>query len=221
MTDFAAARINMVENQVRCNAVTDARLIAAMSSVPRELFVPDDRRGVAYMDEDVSLDDGQGAGRYLMQPRAFAKLAQLAEVQESDHVLDIGAGPGYSSAVLSRLARTVIALEVDEVLAATATTKLAELGASNVTVVTGRLNEGYAKGAPYDVIFLGGATPVAPENLFDQLKDGGRLVVVTGSGPAAHARIFIRAHGAISSRMAFDAKIHALPGFEVAESFVF
>ena len=217
MTDFAAARINMVENQVRCNAVTDARLIAAMSAVPRELFVPDDRRGVAYMDEDVSLDDG----RYLMQPRAFAKLAQLAEVQEDDHVLDIGAGTGYSSAVLSRLAKTVVAVEMDDALAAAAKTKLGELGASNVTVVTGRLSEGYVKAAPYDVIFFSGATPVAPENLFDQLKDGGRIVVVTGSGPAAHARIFIRAHGAISSRMAFDAKIHTLPGFEVAESFVF
>lgn len=221
MTDFAAARINMVENQVRCNAVTDARLIAAMSAVPRELFVPAERRGVAYMDEDVRLDDGAGAGRYLMQPRAFAKLAQLAEVQESDSVLDIGVGTGYSSAVLSRLAKSVVALEVDEALAAAATATLAELGASNVTVVTGRLGDGYAKAAPYDLIFFSGATPAAPENLLSQLKDGGRLVVVTGAGPAAHARIFIRAHGATSSRVAFDAKIHALPGFEVAESFVF
>ncbi|MEN6543142.1 protein-L-isoaspartate O-methyltransferase [Parvibaculum sp.] len=221
MTDFAAARINMVENQVRCNAVTDARLIAAMSAVPREQFVPAERRGVAYMDEDVRLDEGQGAGRYLMQPRAFAKLAQLADVQETDHVLDIGAGTGYSSAVLARLAKSVVALEVDEALAAAASANLAEAGASNVTVVTGGLGDGYAKAGPYDVIFLSGATPAAPENLLSQLKDGGRLVVVTGQGPAAHARIFIRAHGAVSSRVAFDAKVHALPGFEVAESFVF
>lgn len=221
MTDFAAARINMVENQVRCNAVTDARLIAAMSTMPRELFVPADRRGVAYMDEDVRLDEGQGAGRYMMQPRAFAKLAQLADVQEDDRVLDIGVGMGYSSAVLARLAKSVVALEADEAFAAAASANLAEVGATNVEVVTGRLIDGYAKGGPYDVIFLNGATPVAPENLLDQLKDGGRLVVITGQGPAAQARIFIRAHGAVSSRVAFDAKVHALPGFEVAESFAF
>ncbi len=220
MTDFHAARINMVENQVRCNAVTDTRLVAAMTAVPRELFVPEARRGVAYMDEDVRLNDGQPA-RYLMQPRAFAKLAQLAEVQEEDHVLDVGAGTGYSSAILAHLAKSVVALEEDESLAAAATAALAGLDMANVTVVTGRLRDGYAKAAPYDVIFLSGATPAPPSNLFDQLKEDGRLVVVTGTGPAAHARIFIRAHGAVSGRVAFDAKVHVLPGFEVAESFVF
>lgn len=221
MTDFHAARINMVENQVRCNAVTDTRLIDAMSQVPRELFVPQARRGVAYMDEDVRLDEGTAPGRYLMQPRAFAKLAQLAEVREGDHVLDVGAGTGYSSAILARLAKSVIALEEDQVLAEAAAAALARLGASNVTVVTGSLRNGHAPAAPYDVIFLSGATPAPPSTLFDQLKEGGRLVAVTGTGPAGHARIFIRAHGAVSSRIAFDARVHALPGFDMAESFVF
>jgi protein-L-isoaspartate(D-aspartate) O-methyltransferase len=220
MTDFTAARINMVENQVRCNSVTDARLIAAMAELPRERFVPEERRSVAYMDQDVRIADG-ARPRYLLHARVLAKLAQLAEIRDSDLVLDVGCGTGYSTAVLARLARSVIGLEEEPALARAASETLNSLGIANATVVTGALREGFANQAPYDVIFLNGSAPEAPAGLLAQLAEGGRLVAVIGSGPAAQASIFVRTNGAIGAREAFDASAHPLPGFELAETFMF
>ncbi|MGB5949697.1 MAG: protein-L-isoaspartate O-methyltransferase [Parvibaculum sp.] len=222
MTDFTAARINMVESQVRCNAVTDLRLIAAMADVPRENFVPEVRRGVAYMDEDLRLTDaGQGEARYLMEPRAFAKLAQLAEISESDRVLDIGCATGYSTAVLARLAQSVIGLEESEELAGAARSALGELQIANASIVTGKLREGWAKDAPYDVIFFNGSVQVEPAALFDQLAEGGRLAVIMGEGATAQGHVFVKSNGVVSGRAAFDAIVHPLPGFAIEESFVF
>ncbi len=217
MTDFNAARINMVENQVRCNGVTDLRLIAAMSTVARERFVPEANRGIAYMDEDLAI----GNGRHLLQPRVFAKLCQFAEVTATDKVLDVGCATGYSTAVLAQLAASVVGLEEDATLAAAATAALAEAGVPNASVVTGSLREGAAKQGPYEVIFLNGSVPVKPEHLFGQLAEGGRLLVVIGGDPVGHAHLFVRAQGTVSGRVVFDANVRALPGFEIAESFVF
>ena len=222
MTDFTAARINMVESQVRCNAVTDLRLIAAMAEVPRENFVPEARRGVAYMDEDLRLTDaGRGEARYLMEPRAFAKLAQLAEIGETDRVLDIGCATGYSTAILARLAHSVTGLEENEELAGAARSALGELQVANASVVTGKFREGWAKDAPYDVIFFNGSVQVEPTALFDQLAEGGRLAVIMGEGATAQGHVFVKSNGVVSGRAAFDAIVHPLPGFAIEESFVF
>ncbi|MDO8840281.1 MAG: protein-L-isoaspartate O-methyltransferase [Parvibaculum sp.] len=221
MTDFAAARHNMVESQVRVNAVTDGRVIDAMSAIPRERFVPPPRQSLAYMDEDIALTDGGGSPRFLMEPRVFAKLAQLAAVGLDDLVLDVGCGTGYSTAVLSHLAGTVVALESDSELAARAAAALADLGVDNAVVVTGALNEGYAKQAPYDVIFFSGAIGFIPEGFKAQLKDGGRIVAVLGDGILGRARIYVRAGDTLSGRDAFDANVQPLPGFVATESFVF
>ena len=220
MTDFAAARLNMVESQVRVNAVTDERLIAAMAAVPRERFVPISRQGIAYMDEDIRISDGK-APRFLMEPRVFAKLAQLAAITADELVLDIGCGTGYSTAVLSRLAGTVVALESDEDLAAQAGATLSDLGVDNAVVVAGALPDGYAKQAPYDVIFINGMVSSIPETLQSQLRENGRLVAVAGDGVSGRARLYMRAGDAFSGRDAFDANIRFLPGFEPVESFVF
>ena len=220
MTDFAAARLNMVESQVRVNAVTDERLIVAMAAVPRERFVPISRQGIAYMDEDVRISDGK-APRFLMEPRVFAKLAQLAAITADELVLDIGCGTGYSTAVLSRLAGTVVALESDEDLAAQAGATLSDLGVDNAVVVAGKLPDGYAKQAPYDVIFINGMVHSVPEALQSQLRENGRLVAVAGDGVSGRARLYMRSGGAFSGRDAFDANIRFLPGFEPVESFVF
>ena len=220
MTDFAAARLNMVESQVRVNAVTDERLIAAMAAVPRERFVPISRQGIAYMDEDIRISDGK-APRFLMEPRVFAKLAQLAAITADELVLDIGCGTGYSTAVLSRLAGTVVALASDEDLAAQAGATLSDLGVDNAVVVAGALPDGYAKQAPYDVIFINGMVSSIPETLQSQLRENGRLVAVAGDGVSGRARLYMRAGDAFSGRDAFDANIRFLPGFEPVESFVF
>jgi protein-L-isoaspartate(D-aspartate) O-methyltransferase len=213
MTDFAAARINMVENQVRCNGVTEYGLIDAMSAVKREQFVPVANQLIAYMDQDIAV----GHGRYLLQPRAFAKLVQAAAVADTDKVLDVGCATGYSSAVLVRLAASVVALEENPALAEAATAALTGIA----TVITGPLSDGAAKTGPYDVIFLNGSVPAKPERLCEQLAEGGRLVAIIGNGRIGQARVFVRAAGTVTSRIVFDASAQPLPGFEVAESFVF
>ena len=218
MTDYAAARKNMVDNQVRPNKVTDARVLAAMADVPRERFVPKPLAGSAYVDEDIAV----APGRYLMEPMVLARLLQAAAIRPGDVVLDIGCATGYSSAVLARLAATVVAVDCDEALAETAIEVLTELDADNAAVVTGDLAAGYAKQAPYDVIVLGGAVEAVPAAMAGQLVEGGRLVaVVTGGGRVGKASVMLRVHGALSSRVLFDAAVPPLPGFAVDHGFVF
>ncbi|MFQ5984718.1 MAG: protein-L-isoaspartate O-methyltransferase [Alphaproteobacteria bacterium] len=218
MNDHAAARLNMVANQIRPNRVTDERLIDAMTEVPRELFVPQKLRGVAYIDEDIAV----APGRFLMEPMVLARLLQTADIREADVVLDVGCATGYSTAVVARLAAAVVALESDARLAAEATRLLAELGVDNAAVATGRLNRGYPKQAPYDVIVLQGAVDEVPRKLRDQLGDGGRLLaVVSLDGRAGKATLMKKVHGTVSKRVVFDAAVPTLPGFAKAPRFVF
>ena len=225
MQDFQAARLNMVESQLRVNAVIDVRILEAFAQTPREFFVPETRRSLAYMDECVRIADAaepQKAPRFLMEPRVFGKMLQLAKVESADAVLDVGCGLGYSSAVLARLADRVVALECDETLAGRAGETLQTLGISNVTLYVAKdLSQGHAKLAPYDVIILNGAVQRVPDSLLDQLGEGGRLLAIVGTGACGRANLFIRTDGRASARESFDANVRALPGFEMEESFVF
>jgi protein-L-isoaspartate(D-aspartate) O-methyltransferase len=223
ITDFSEQRVKMVDGQIRTTDVTDAALLAAMLSVPREAFVSAGSRDLAYIDDDIQIAPPAESrpARYLMEPSPFAKLVQLAAVTPDDFVLDIGTGSGYSAAVLSRLASSVVALESDAALAESAGVTLSELGYDNVAVVQGALTEGYTAEAPYDVILLGGAVDTIPEALFDQLKEGGRLVAVEGQGNAGTARLFLKSAGIVTSRSAFNAAIRPLPGFERTPVFEF
>ena len=159
--DFSERRVKMVDGQVRTTDVTSAPLIEAMLSVPREAFVGAGQQDLAYIDEDIRISDGANGGgaRYLMEPSPLAKLLQLAEIDAGDSVLDVGCGTGYSAALLSRLARSVVALESDPALAEAARSTLSSLGCQNVTVVAGPLPQGQAAKAPYNVIFIGGSGP--------------------------------------------------------------
>ncbi|MDP3895762.1 MAG: protein-L-isoaspartate O-methyltransferase [Mesorhizobium sp.] len=215
--DFSGLRTKMVDGQVRTTDVTNLPLIDAMLAVPRELFVPDARKSLAYIDEDLEI----APGRYLMEPSPFARLVQLAGVRSSDTVLDVGAGTGYSSAVLSKIAGSVVALESDAALADRARTALAAAGCGNVTVAEGALAAGHAANAPYDVIVLQGAVSHVPEPLFAQLRDGGRLVAVEGLGNSGIARIYVKHDGVVSGRPSFNAAIRPLPGFHTAPAFEF
>ena len=179
--DFSELRVKMVDGQVRTTDVTSLPLLEAMLAVPREAFVPDSRKALAYIDENILISDNSGPGaRYLMKPSPFAKLVQLAEIGPNDNVLDVGAGTGYSAAVLSRLAKSVVALESDAALAERAASTLSGLGYDNVSVVRGELKAGHKAGAPYDVIFVGGSVEELSGALLAQLAEGGRLVVVEG-----------------------------------------
>ncbi len=218
MADYAAARHNMVENQIRPNKVTDPRIITAMAGIPRELFVPEESRGIAYVDEDIPV----GKERFLMEPRVLARLLQCAEIEKTDVVLDIGCGTGYSAAVLAELANTVVALESDRELAAAATKHCEQLGIDNAVVIEAELDAGYGEQAPYDVIFFDGAVQRIPENICEQLTEGGRLAAVVDDGAGlGRATLVLRRGGVLSRRLLFDAATPRLPGFSVEPGFVF
>jgi protein-L-isoaspartate(D-aspartate) O-methyltransferase len=218
MIDFAAARRMMVDGQVRTADVTDRRLLAAMSDVPRERFVPESKAELAYLDRDLPASDGQGSRR-LLKPMVLAKLIQMTEIGETDRVLDVGCATGYSSAVVARLAGSVFALEEDRSLARAAEHTLAEF--PNVKVVVGPLVTGWPLAEPYDVILMQGATEVVPDALLRQLKDGGRLVCILGPGPQRKAMLYRKVDGDVSGRPMFDAAAPVLPGFQRAPTFVF
>jgi protein-L-isoaspartate(D-aspartate) O-methyltransferase len=215
--DYAAARRNMVETQLRPNKVTNEALLNALGAIPRERFVPEALRGIAYIDEDIPV----AGGRYLMEPMVLARLSQLAEVKPGDAVLNIGCGTGYAAAVLARLVRSVVAIERDKELAARATATLAELGATNVTVMEGELSQGAPRQAPFDVIFIEGSVDAVPPAIIEQLADRGRLVTVVRQRGVGRATLMVRVGGGVSSRVAFDAAVSPLPGFEAQPSFVF
>jgi protein-L-isoaspartate(D-aspartate) O-methyltransferase len=219
--DFTERRVKMVDGQIRTTDVTSAPLIEAFLDVPREIFVDPAVRDLAYIDEDIRISSGADGHRYLMEPSPLARLLQLAEVDEDDSVLDVGCGTGYAAAILSRLARSVVALESDAALVERATSALAEAGRDNVIVAAGSLRDGYAANAPYNVIFVGGSVEEVPETLFKQLAEGGRLVAVEGQGNAGVARVFLKTSGIVTGRRAFNAAIKPLPGFERIRVFEF
>ncbi|WP_193385601.1 protein-L-isoaspartate O-methyltransferase family protein [Rhizobium sp. CF142] len=221
MMDFEAARVKMVDNQVRTTDVTSHSVLTAFLTVPREAFVPEKAKVLAYIDNDIEIAPATAGnpGRFLMEASPLAKLLQLAAITKDDAVLEVGAGTGYASALLSLIAGSVVALESDEALAAEAKANLA--GYANVQVATGPLEKGNAAGAPYDLIFINGSVEEVPAALLGQLQDGGRLVVVQGYGNAARAKVFVSERGAVSENVFFNASVKPLPGFAKAREFVF
>ncbi len=218
MADYAAARHNMVACQIRTNRVTDERLLDAMGALPRERFVPRARSGVAYVDADVEI----APGRYVMEPMVLARLLQEARIAADDVALDVGCGTGYASAVMARLAGTVIALEEDDGLAGEAVRALSDVGADNAIVVAGPHDAGHDRQAPYDAILVGGAVDHLPAVLADQLAEGGRLVgVLRPPGGVGQATLWERHRGAVSSRRLFEASVPPLPGIAKPAAFVF
>jgi protein-L-isoaspartate(D-aspartate) O-methyltransferase len=223
MVDSKQQRLNMVESQVRPSDVTDRRIVRAMLEVPREAFLPPDLRPLAYMDEAVPVRrGGHGAeARYLLSPRVFAKLVQLADIAEGAAVLDVGCATGYSTAVLARLAGRVVAVESDAALAASAAATLRDQGIANAAVAPGPLPAGAPGQGPFAAILLEGAVPEVPQSLLDQLADGGRLVGVIAQGGVGRAQVYQRTGKTFDARAAFDADAPPLPGFAREAGFVF
>lgn len=215
--DFAAARRKMVASQVRTNRVTDPLVSGAMEMVPREYFVPPESRAVAYLDEDLPL----GNGRHIMEPMALARLLQLADIEPEDKALVVGAGTGYSAAVLARIAQSVVVLENDASLADKASKIMTELVIPNVTVVLGDLAAGVPSKAPFDVILIDGSVAEIPAQLTRQLSDGGRLVAVVRQGPVGRATLVTRVGDSFGSRADFDLITPFLPEFAPRPKFVF
>jgi len=221
MSDFTALRRTMVDCQVRPSDVTDLRVIDAMLAVPREKFVPESKRAIAYLDMDIDVAaDGQ-AKRCLIQAALLARMLQAAEISETDKVLVVGCASGYSAAVVARLAAEVFATEPDSALAAAAKANLAAVGLANVTVTTASPTDGDRAHGPYDVIVMDGATELEPEALYDQLKMGGRLVGVFATSRPPRATLITRSPADFGSRVLFDASAPVLTGLERRPAFVF
>jgi protein-L-isoaspartate(D-aspartate) O-methyltransferase len=215
MTDFAAARRNMVDGTIRTADVTNLRLLWAFQETPRERFVPAKSAELAYVDFDLPV----AAHRFLMKPRVLSKMLQVADIKASDRVLVVGCATGYGAAILARVAAQVVALEEDAALARTAREALADR--TNVEVVSGSLAAGWMASAPFDVIVLEGATEVVPDALLRQLSDGGRLLCILGGDPAAKAMLYLRSGGDVGGRAVFDAAAPVLPGFTRPLAFAF
>ncbi|MEM9581348.1 MAG: protein-L-isoaspartate O-methyltransferase [Pseudomonadota bacterium] len=215
MTDFVARRTMMVDTQVRPSDVTKFPIIDAMLGVPREAFVPGDKREAAYMDGNLALD----ADRVVLEPRTFAKMLDALNLQNGDLVLDIGAGLGYSSAVMARIAEAVVAVESDASLAADAQTALMENDAMNVIMHEGPLHEGAAEHGPYDAIVVQGGIEELPRAIEDQVKEGGRVAAVFMTGALGEARIGHKIDGMMNWRRAFNASAPVLPGFASTRGF--
>jgi protein-L-isoaspartate(D-aspartate) O-methyltransferase len=221
MSGFSTARQKMVDGQVRTSDVTDSRILDAMLALPRENFVPENKRALAYLDLDLDVAEGGAQKRFLVKPVLTAKLLQAAELNGSDNVLIVGAASGYAAAVAARLAGKVTATESDPMLCAKATSTIASLGLGNVTFRTAEAAAGDSAGAPYDAIILNGATEVMPDGLCRQLKEGGRLLGVFATSLPSRAMIVTRSHGDLGHRTLFDAAAPVLPGLERVPAFVF
>lgn len=217
MTDFAAARRAMVDNQVRPADVTSYALVDAMLWAPRERFVPKARRDVAYAEADIEL----APGRVMSLPRTIAKMLEAAAIDPRDLVLDLAPGTGYSTALIAHMAEAVVAIEPDEELARQAQALLVELEVDNAVVTRGDAAEGDPAHGPYDVIFVNGGVQRVPDTLIEQLKEGGRLIAIFQDGPVGKCRVLTRAGRGISRRFVFDADAPVLPGFERPAEFAF
>ncbi len=203
--DFQAARLAMVESQIRPNGVRDPVILNAFATVPREAFVPDDQKALAYMDEAVLAvpATGESPPRYLLPPMVLARLLQCASLSQSDHALDIGGATGYSAAVLAQICSNVDALEASETLADSMKRSLKAANVEQVPVHDGPLNQGLDVMKPYDFILLNGSVAEEPKKLFDQLAEGGRLVAIIRRGWLGHAYLFTKSSGAVSGRANF------------------
>ncbi|SFJ21324.1 protein-L-isoaspartate O-methyltransferase family protein [Celeribacter neptunius] len=215
MPDFTQLRTTMVDTQVRPSDVTKFPIIEAMLTVPRENFVPDAKRAGAYVGEHVEL----GNGRVVLDPRVLAKMLDAVNIQDDELVLDLGCGLGYSSAVMARMAQTVIAVEEDEALAKEAAAALSAAEADNVVIETGVIAKGAPQHGPYDVVILQGGVEEMPEGILSQVKENGRICAIFLDGALGIVRIGYKIDGEISWRMAFNATAPVLPGFEKRAEF--
>jgi len=217
MPDYTLLRANMVATQVLANGVTEERILEAFRAVPREPFVSAAKRGIAYAEVPLEIVPG----RFLLSPRCFAKLVELADISPPDVVLDIGCATGYSTAVIAQLANRVIALEEDAALVRVASDMLHSLHTENATLVQGTLAHGHRGGAPYDVIIIEGGIEEVPAPLLAQLGEGGRLVAINQREAQGRAVIFLNEAGHIGHRFDFDDFAPLLGGFRQPARFVF
>ena len=207
----------MVEQQIRTWEVLDSAVLDLMERSPRDEYVPEDYKKLAYADIAIPIGDGE----VMMPPRVEARLLQSLEITTGDGVLEIGTGTGYLTSLLAQLAGEVISVEISSRLAKLGADNLKRHDIGNVTVETGDAVNGWAKDAPYDVIAVTGSIPLFEGQFRDQLKVGGRLFVIVGEAPAMEALMIERtAEDQWSTESLFETVIPALRGARQPERFV-
>jgi len=216
--DFDKAREIMVDSQIRPDDVTEPAIVGAFLRTPREVFVPNARKGVAYSELEIATSPG----RALWIPRDTAKLIKMAAIQPSDVVLVVGAGAGYEAALISHLADTVIALEESAALVEAMSQRFSAIGVDRAAPVEGPLEKGLPGQAPFDVIYVAGMIEEMPEVWAQQLRDGGRLAaVMADAGGMGRGKVFTKAGGTLSAREGFDACPPRFAAFDRKPSFSF
>jgi protein-L-isoaspartate(D-aspartate) O-methyltransferase len=221
--DFRAARLAMVESQIRPNGVRDPLILNAFATLPREEFVPEDQKCLAYIDEALPVvPASKGTGRrYLLPPMVLARMLQFAAPLPSDSVLDVGGVTGYSAAILAQLCGKVDALEASAALAEDMNQCLRRGRIEGVSVHSGALNLGLDAFKPFNLILLNGGVQEEPKHLFPQLAEGGRLLTIVRKSWFGQCYLYAKSDGIVSGRAIFDAAAEILPGFETVPQFVF
>ncbi len=206
--NYEDLRHDMVACQIRNRGVRSPRVLSAMETVPRHLFVSPELTGKAYADEALPNAEGQT----ISQPYIVAASAEALALEGHERVLEVGAGSGYQAAVLSLLAREVIALEAISPLAKSARERLAQLGYSNVRVEVGDGSAGFAESAPFDAILVSAAAPGIPQPLTEQLAEGGRLVIPVGNTDHQQLVKILKSQGRIIEQELFACRFVPLVG---------
>ena len=216
--DFNQARFNMVEQQIRPWDVLDQGVLDALLQLPRDAFVPEAYRQLAYSDTRIPL----GGGKFMMTPKVEARMVQALSLKGTDRVLEIGAGSGYVTALLSRFARSVLSLELDAELAGEARRKLRAQGVVNASVVVADGLAGSPDNGPFDAIAVTGALTERSTALETQLAIGGRLFAVVGQGHAMPALLVTRvSETSFNVEALFETELEPLAGAEPKPSFRF
>lgn len=223
LLDYAAARQNMIDGQLRPNGINNPRLLDVIEATPRELFMAPPDRGVCCVDTEIHVS----RDRVMLRPLVQARLLQRAEILPTDKVLDIACASGYSTALLARLANRVVAVEENADMARLASANLADAKVGNVQVHTGALQEGRAADGPYNVIIINGAIEFVPGVLADQLAEGGRLVAVVrqdaveGFSFTSQIVVYTKISGVLQPRSIIEATASTLVAFQKPRTFVF
>ncbi|MEZ5646597.1 MAG: protein-L-isoaspartate O-methyltransferase [Burkholderiaceae bacterium] len=225
-SDFAQARFNMIEQQIRPWEVLDGRILALLDEIRREDFVPPAHRNLAFADMELPLAHPAVDGQVMLAPRVEARLVQDLAVQSGDKVLEIGTGSGYTAALLARLGQRVVSLEMDEALARVARDNLHKAGIGNVDV---RVADATASDfaacraeAPWDVILLGGSVAQVPAALLDLLAPNGRLAAIVGDDPVMRATVITRnSAGGFDTAQPWDTQAPRLRNFPQPSRFHF
>ena len=216
--NFEQARFNMVEQQIRTWDVLDPAVLDLLGTVPREQFVPDGRRELAFADLELPI----GHDEVMLSPKLQARIVQEVTVAPTDRILEIGTGTGYLTALLAKLGATVTSIEIHEDLAAAARARLSGLGIDNVKVETGDGARGWDTAHAYDVIVLSGSLPMLPDTFQKQLKPGGRLFAIVGDRPVMSARLIVReGDNAYAAVTLFETVVDPLRNAQQPGRFVF